>query len=516
MSCHVPFDPKHRAWLVECSRDEHQRLAKMGFLWRPHLQAFASTDRAAAKALRPFFDAAAEAEMQAFEAKVAKSYATDKGLFPYQRAGVEWILQRDFTLLGDEQGTGKTCMSITTWNCLPGKRALVICPASLKLNWLREFETWSTKRQLRQVIHSGNDTIHPAASVVICNYDLAGKGPILRQLTRSNWDLVILDEAHYLKNPDAERTRAVLGRRGQQHGSILKAVAPGGKIVALSGTPVPNRPIELYPLLCGPGGLDMDMKTYGAEFCGGFYDTKLQTWNLRGATNLDELNELLRSKVMIRRLKRDVLTQLPDKIYQVIPIAKSSHSGANAALADLKRYKVEDIVGGKDRVAFQDISKLRKEIAVAKLPFSLDYMTDLLEELGQEKLVVFAYHTEILEAIHHRLRTEKVGFVAIDGSVGVAARQDAVDKFQTDPETRVFVGQIQAAGVGLTLTAASRVLFIEASWVCGENEQAVDRCHRIGQKDSVLAQFIVFEETLDADILKASLTKQKAIDRILA
>lgn len=519
-------------WISGPTKAEEAQLKQLKCRWSNVHRGWFTSDRRVARAFpSECWTPAMREEMEAHDGAVAASHKSDtdymppcppgRKFFPFQRAGIEYAKSRRFTLFGDPMGLGKSSQAVGTVNAVGAVRVLVLCPASLKLNWLKELRMWSTRRRLAQVIHKGDDIIHPQVDTVIVNYDLVAKAPIHRQLSTKAWDAIILDEVHYLKNPQAKRTAAVLGTTGRKLGlnPLIFRLTPHGRLLALSGTPLPNRPIELFPLLtaASPAFKHYTYAKFATHFCSGFIDPRTGAWNTTGASNLDELNTLLRTHHMVRREKADVLKDLPEKIYQVIPLPPpGTKTAAGLALRDLRDYHKDAVKGSSGAVPFEDMARLRKVIALEKLTAGLSHLEDVLEELGEGKVVVFGHHHEVLDAIEKRVTEMGVGFVRVDGGTPVLKRQAAVDTFQNKPEVRVFIGQIQAAGVGLTLTAASTVLFLEASWVPGENEQAVDRCHRIGQKNTVTAQFLVYEGTIDADILKTSLTKHSVINQVLA
>lgn len=359
----------------------------------------------------------------------------------------------------------------------------------------------------------------PESGIVIINYDILHKWQ--EKLQAVEWDLVIADEAHYIKNPKARRTKQVTSIKARRK-------------VLLTGTPIVNRPVELWPLIHY-----LDPKrwksfwSYAKTYCNAYYNG--YGWDFSGASNLEDLQEKLRSTIMVRRLKADVLTELPPKRRQVIELPANGASKYIAAeqsafsryeeqLAKLKarvelakacedeeeyRQAVEALRNGA-RAAFDEISKLRHETALAKVPYVVAHLEDVLE--AEQKVVVFAHHHDVIQSIATAF--EDIA-VILTGEQSLEERQAAVDRFQNDPSCRLFVGSIQAAGVGITLTAARTVVFAELDWVPGNMTQAEDRCHRIGQQNSVLVQHLVLEGSLDASLAKTLVAKQEVIDRAL-
>jgi SWI/SNF-related matrix-associated actin-dependent regulator 1 of chromatin subfamily A len=470
--------------------------------------------------------------------------------FPFQRAGIGYMLGRPATLLGDEMGTGKTIQIAGVINASPEvERILIVCPASIKINWAREFSRWLVTTRPIYIV---NGKISPAAiarlalpanvqfietppvdgkGIFIINYDIVVKHiDFLRSFT---WDLLACDEAHYLKNLDARRTQLVVGRRETRKQAAIPALKAKRRILA-TGTPIPNRPIELFPLV---NFLDPQTwnnffgfaKRYAAAHNSGW------GWDFSGASNLAELQHKLRSTLMLRRLKKDVLTELPPKVRQVIELPLPA--GANDAVkAELDAYEsraerlaalqaaVELAKATDDEeehraavnalragytALFSEMSRLRHETAVAKIPACIDFLRDAVEASG--KVVCFAHHKDVVQAIREAFGSEAVVLV---GDTPQQARDAAVQAFQNDPSIKLFIGSLTAAGVGITLTAASHVVFCELDWVPGNVRQAEDRCHRPGQDaESVLIQHLVLEGSLDATIAQRIIAKLDVIDR---
>lgn len=468
------------------------------------------------------------------------SVPVPEGLFylGYQRAGIKFGLDRSAVLIGDEMGLGKTIQAIGILNALPdAKRILIICPASLKLNWRRELVKWSVVKRHIFVIESQGG-FPDLDGIFIANYDILHK--FKDQLVDIEWDLLVADEAHYLKNPKSRRTKQVFGERATpKEKKEGMADVPGivaKKRVLLTGTPIANRPVELFPLI-----EYLDPITWGGNFFKFAirYCAAQQNgfgWDFSGASNLDELQEKLRSTIMVRRLKKDVLTELPPKRRQVIEFPAEGKlerfareereayegredelSGLHAAVELAKASDnpdeygraVQNLMKGISAV-FAGISTMRRELAEAKTSLCIEHIKEAVEESG--KVVVFAHHKSVCAAIMAAFGSEAVMLV---GDTKMEDRQAAVDRFQKDPTCKVFVGSIGAAGVGITLTAASHVIFCELSWVPGEVSQGEDRCHRIGQKNSVLVQHLVVEGSLDCTMAKRIVAKQDVIDQAL-
>ena len=468
------------------------------------------------------------------------------GLQPrdYQIEGTDFARSRRSSLIADEPGLGKTIQALGLINTTAAVRVLIVCPASLKLNWERECETWLTS-PLKVGVAYGKS--FPAADVVIINYEILAKH---REILRARrWDLMIVDEAHALKNPTTQRTQEILGRDG----------VPARQHLFLTGTPIENRPIELWPLLYAMdpkawGG----MHQFGLRYCNGRQDVVIKrmprevgqhwdafikkhklgrtctskrmwlrfleerfdgvqpkgvlvklTWNYKGASHLDELRERLKP-YMIRRLKRDHLKDLPPKTRQIIEIPASGQTKRALRLeATSYRRAVQKLAADQVDAAFNELSTVRRDTAIAKVPLVVPFIETAVEESG--KVVVFCHHRDVAKALHERFP----GSAVLIGGMSGKKAQAAVDKFQNDDNCRVFIGNICAAGVGHTLTAAHRVLFAEMDWVPAKVSQAEDRCHRMGQDSRVLIQHLVLEGSLDARMVRALVHKQDVIDRAL-
>jgi SNF2 family DNA or RNA helicase len=461
---------------------------------------------------------AAKFDPAAGAALVASSRATDSQIdipapdgldyLPYQRAGIAYAQARRDTLIGDEMGLGKTIQAIGLINAEPSiERVLVICPASLKINWQRELTKWLV-RPMRVTIANGE---FPATgNVVIINYDILAKHRAA--IDAIAWDLAVFDECHFLKNPKARRTRLVLGHWDRDETKRIKPIG-ARKRLFLTGTPIVNRPVELWPLVqaTNPSGLGrIGFMRYAARFCNA--KKTHFGWDFSGASNLDELQRILRESVMVRRLKANVLTELPSKRRQIMVMPVTDPDLRETLRAELEAYDAYEDAGLKERTtAFNKLSDLRHRTALAKVPTALEHIRGMLEEV--DKLVVFAHHRDVIEIL--RVGLQEYGAVSLTGEDSGRARQEAVDRFQGNPGTRVFIGSIQAAGLGLTLTAAQNVVFCELDWVPGNMTQAEDRLHRIGQAGSVLVQHLVLDDSLDARMARIIVEKQAVIDAAL-
>lgn len=424
-----------------------------------------------------------------------------KALFPYQEEGVRFIESRKGNaLIADEMGLGKTAQALAWLQLHPEKRpVIVIVPASLKLNWEKEARMWMAAPVV-QVLSGTKPNVPLIGEIIIINYDiLSGWLPALKEIKAK---VLILDEVHYTKNQTAKRTKAV---------RALKKTIP--HLIALSGTPIINRPVEAFTVL---SMLDTSFNSFW-KFAQRYCDAKNNGfgWDFSGASNTEELHKKLTETVMIRRMKSEVLSELPPKIRSFTPIEMKNRSNYNRAERDFISYVQETKGAGaaKKAKAAEALAKIEglKQISVEeKLPGCIQWIQDFLEV--NDKLVVFANHKIVIE----ELMTEFKGIaVKIDGSVATDKRQEIVEQFQTNKQIKLFIGNIKAAGVGITLTAASTVAFVELPWTPGELDQAEDRCHRIGQKDSVNIHYLMAPRTIEDKIARLLDNKRNIVDQVL-
>lgn len=501
--------------------------------WTASAELAAALSAYADESARQLLDAAAEHAVES----VAASRAADADidipvpdgltLRPFQRAGVAYALGRQNTLIGDEMGLGKTLQALGVINVDESiRKVLVVAPLAVKINWQREAEKWLTRPM---TIGFATAKEWPESDIVIIHPDVLARRPEIHQQT---WDLLVVDEAHLFKNDKAARTQALFGGRG-------RPAVQARRTLALTGTPIPNRPRELWPLVhaLAPAEFSSWYK-FVERYCGAYQDRF--GWNTQGATNLAELQEKLRATLMIRRRKADVLTDLPAKERQVLVLDPADISGGKAAvrkeakeIAALAKARAEAAIAvelakaggdetaykeavaalqGAARTEFSAMSRLRHDTAVAKAPAVVEVVKEHLEG-GVEKIGVWAHHHDVVDIVKAGLADFNP--VVVTGETKADDRQAAVDAFQADPQTRVFIGSITAAGVGITLTAASHAVFAELDWVPGNVSQAEDRHHRIGQAESVLVQHVVLDGSIDAKLAKTLLAKQAVADAAL-
>lgn len=454
------------------------------------------------------------------------------GLFPYQEVGAEFLAGKKLALLADEMGLGKSAQVVRACDQIGAERILVLCPAVARVNWVREFEKFSTKARTFSVMFKKTHQIETSESVV-CSYDLA---PYLTSVW--SWDVLVLDECHFLKSLDTLRTRTVYGRDG--------LARKAKRIWCLSGTPSPNHPGELWPMLYTFGALkDKPFAKYDdfvEKFC---VLSELRTGNtirkrITGARvqNIPELKSIL-NPVMLRRRKEEVMSDLPPINYTHIVVApgevdievepsfvqytfpvdrreelKEKLEAEQKLVNDMDRQSSAASLNGLAALASiaDSVSTLRRYIGLQKVEAVVKMVDDELKSGAYNKIVIFAIHQAVIEGVRSGLAHYKP--VTLYGGTPADKRSRNVDKFMKNDTCRVFIGNIQAAGTAITLTVAHQVLFVEQSWVPGDNAQACMRCHRIGQTKPVSVRFVGLANTLDDKISEVLRRKTREITRI--
>lgn len=435
-----------------------------------------------------------------------------KALMDFQWEGIHFALRNGGrVLIGDDMGLGKTLQAISVariyMNDWP---LLIVCPSSLRINWKEELLMWLSDDISEidiLVIMKGSECETPLRKINIVSYDLIRK---VRTAKLQKCGFIICDESHYLKSRQAKRTQ-----------TVAPLVKRAKRALLLSGTPALSRPVELYtqvnalvPLLFP------NFTEYAERYCnahhGRFgYDTS-------GSSNLGELHTLLRASVLIRRKKDDVLTQLPAKRRQVqyvetTPKYKNELKKAFKKLGDMKN-RTMGATGDDAQVARNMERKVQTELYSLSGISKLKSILEVLKETHESgvKFIVFAHHQDVMDGIEEFLRLKlKIGFIRIDGNTAQASRQGLCKSFQEDPKVRVSLLSITAAGVGLTLTAATVVLFAELYWNPGSLIQAEDRAHRIGQRDCVMVKYLLAKGTYDESMWSTVKKKFNVIGKSL-
>ena len=433
-------------------------------------------------------------------------------LKPFQRAGVRYLLERRRSFLADEQGLGKTIEALAAIEAAGAFPAVIVCPASLKLNWLREIARWLPERSAVALSGAGGAAAgavagaragaagaraglapqrETGADITVLNYDiLAARAGELCELDAR---ALVLDESHYCKNPAAKRTQAAQ--------RVAASVRGDGLVLALTGTPVTNRPAELISQLRILGRL--------AEFGSGARFAE----RFRGPDAHLRLHWHLRARCFARRCKAEVLPQLPAKTRSIVPIELDNEAEYRLAERDVVAWLASQPLDLREldaRVAaalraerLVRLNALKLLAARGKLAAALRWIHDF--STSGERLVVFARHREIQRAVLEQFPAA----LHILGQDSAGARDLALEEFQGPdaPGNQLIVCSIEVAGQGLTLTRSSSVVFLELDWTPAKHDQAEDRCHRIGQQDAVNAYYLLAADTVDESI--ATLLERK-------
>src|SRR5258708_2711162 len=405
-----------------------------------------------------------------------------RSLFPYQLDGVNFLLEHSGALLADEMGLGKGIQAIGVINALLElQRILIICPATMRLVWREELCRWLI-RPLRVVV-AGIDPLDEQilahVHILIINYDRLAK--VRGLLVGESWDLCILDECHLIKNPETARSQIV---------SQIKAL----RRLALSGTPIPNRPIELYSVLTWLDPIRWPISSrfkFASRYCAARYTSF--GWDYSGASNTGELGRTLRESIMLRRTKAQVLPELPPKLRSVVELTYDVdlRKLVRAELAAFRSWektserKVEPIIGKRvslpegisAALSWDRLAKARAALALAKVPLVAEFVRETLS-VNDGKVVIFAHHRAMIVGLAEALNVYSP--VILYGGMSAKQKQSSIDTFKDDANCRIFIGNIQAAGLGITLApASSHCIFAELSWVPSELSQCEDRLHRV-------------------------------------
>lgn len=418
----------------------------------------------------------------------------------HQKEAIEKLLKNDKFILADDMGLGKTTSTVIASLESGAKKVLIICPASLKINWEREIKNYTDKS-----IYICEGKKFEDADYIIVNYDILKnfhdpKDKDNSIILNSKFDLVIIDEAHYVSNAQAQRTKIIM--------DLTKNIK---KLWLLTGTPMTSRPMNYYNILkLIDSPVSQNWQAYAIRYCAG-YQFRVggkKIWNVTGASNLEELRERT-SRQILRRLKTEVL-DLPEKIMTPVYLRLKSilYEGLMGEYYDWYNNRQEE--SKSLSVQFTKLMKVRQVIAEEKIPITIELAENIIEQ--GKKVIIFSNFTEPLKKIHEHFGKKSV---YLDGSTPKPARQDAVDKFQESDKVQVFCGNMKAAGVGLTLTAGEAVIMNDLSFVPAEHSQAEDRAYRYGQKNSVSIYYPLFENTIEGVIYDILSHKKQIIGTVM-
>ncbi len=494
------WNPKEKEWLVPFSEESKKKLTEWGFLISAPM-------------------GLSEFELPPLDLSLFRGFKADK-LYPYQKEGIQFIESRDGrALIADSMGLGKSLQALGYCALHPEKCPVVIvCPASLKYNWKNEIMKWYTDHNFSGFIMSGaKKTVYEwfgdeynrqvsKARFVIVNYDILSFH--VNFLASLHPSIVIFDESHNTRNDSAKRTKA-----------SLKLAQHSPHVLCLSGTPIVNKPIEMYNAIrMVKPDLFANKYAYGYKYCGLHRDRFGYQWG--GATNTSELHNILKSTIMIRRKKEEVLKDLPGKIRSVLSIGIDNKNQYDQISKNFLRWVAEN-KGLDSAIKAANAEFLVKLNTLAQIAYEgkkgaiKEWIENFFEENPDKKLVVFGINHKALDFIREVCQNGGYRSVTVDGQVDAKQRQENVDAFQNDPSVKVFIGNVKAAGVGITLTAADTVLFVQLAWTPGEMEQAEDRLNRIGAKYTTNVYYLVAKDTVEEHIVKVLNEKMDVLGNVL-
>ena len=417
-------------------------------------------------------------------------------LLSHQIEAVQKLVENKKYILADDMGLGKTTSTIVAALESGSKKILIICPASLKINWQREIENYTD----RSIYISEGKNFSQEHDFVIINYDIIKNFHNVKkksdsQILGANFDLVVVDEAHYIKNGQAQRTKLI--------NDLVKKV---DRLWLLTGTPMTSRPMDYFNLLSlVDSPVAKNWMAYAIRYCSGYQFNAggRKIWNVTGASNLEELRDRT-SGLTLRRLKQDVL-DLPDKIITPVYLRLKSKQYEDVMGDYYNWYEKNPDESKSLTVQFTKLTQVRQVIAEEKVIQTIELAENIIEQ--GKKVIIFCNFTNSLDRIiQHFGKTA----VRLDGSMSKPERQNSVDKFQEDDKVKVFVGNIKAAGVGITLTAGEAVIMNDLSFLPSDHSQAEDRAYRYGQKNNVLVYYPIFENTIEG-IIYDILNKKKQV-----
>jgi len=419
----------------------------------------------------------------------------------HQKEAIQKLVENKKFILADDMGLGKTTSTIIAALESGSKKVLIICPATLKINWKREIENYSDK----SVYIAEGKNFSTDADFVIINYDIIKnfhdtkkKGE--SQILDANFDLVVVDEAHYIKNATAQRTKLI--------NDLVKKV---DRLWLLTGTPMTSRPIDYFNLLSLiESPVAKNWMAYAIRYCQGYQFNVggRKVWNVMGASNLEELRDRT-SGLTLRRLKENVL-DLPDKIITPVYLRLKSKMYEEIMGEYYDWYDKNPEESKSLTVQFTKLTKIRQVIADEKISQTIELAENIVEQ--GKKVIIFCNFTDSLNKICEHFGKAAV---KVDGSMSKPERQHSVDSFQDSDKIKVFVGNIKAAGVGITLTAAEAVIMNDLSFLPSDHAQAEDRAYRYGQKNNVLVYYPIFENTIEGIIYDILNNKKQVIATVM-
>ncbi|CAM9782637.1 unnamed protein product, partial [Heterosigma akashiwo] len=456
--------------------------------------------------------ASSQSQEEAEDALCKISHKFQENLYPYQQEGFKFAIERNGrVLIGDDMGLGKTAQALAVSDYYRDEwPLLIICPSAVRFNWKIEILNWLDGVSEQDVTVVVNAKISLESKICVVSYDLLAALEKKGQLWAGKFQVVVADESHSMKNPEAKRTKAAL------------PILTGAKrALLLSGTPALSRPAELWPQLCA---LRQHLFPSFHRFADRYCDGKQGPfgYEAKGATRVEELKTLLGSLLMIRRMKEDYPDALPPKDREFVEVAVDpavmvTFKEIQEKEKEIKRQIDETPLDDEGKLKYLDIlkknciSEMYRLSGKAKMQAVIAHLLELLgigKCDGAKKIVVFCHSMVVMDALEEALAAAGVALVRMDGKTGSKKRQELVDRFQSQPKIRAAILSMTACGAGITLTAAQVAVFAELHWTPGLLRQCEDRIHRVGQAQSVVIQYLVNKTTSDTDTL--SLIQRKS------
>lgn len=505
-------------FVADAKFSEKDLLKEAGFEWRPDHKRWATRNPLIASRLRPYADSEAKTKIDRSLITVRPwtgrlphpHHLTPR---PFQLKAAEFALSRNYSYIAADPGLGKTIIEALIINTIVQNKGwspvVVINQPGLCLNTEAELDKWCFAAASIKLFDpvkpiTFSDILTPVLIVPDTRLEDKTLQSYIERLTALGSATLFVDEAQRFNNGESKRTRA-----------LFKIAENFDKIVFMSGTPMRNRPIELFPIVSRFAGEAIQFRNfhqYGHRYCDGKVDRFGHT-DYSGASNTEELYARIKEKFMLRLRKKDVLPELPPKTEEIVFL---SDGETPTAVTDYERKHLKalsptDCMRPKITRS-PHVSTYRRLLGRAKLPAALKYIRSVLKE-GDEALLIFTEHKETAQALFEELYDDYNPFL-VTGDTPAKRKQQSVEMFQKITKARVFIGNTQACGLGFTLTKATRVLHVEASWVPADSDQASDRAHRIGQTEPVFVQYLVFRNSLDRAVIETAIRKREEINKL--
>lgn len=437
-------------------------------------------------------------------------------LLPYQKTGAAWLASKTQALLGDAPGAGKSGQAIRACDIVQAAKVLVICPASVRQNWQREWERFSPMDRPCQVVLPGGEKPRDFG-VVIIGFEMAVTHAVA--LKAAQFDVLIIDECHMLAHRGTKRTKAIYGASSRSPG----IAASCGRVYRLSGTPMPSNASQIYTHLKSAGLAAEPYYDFLFRYTTGYEAS--YGYTITGHRNIEELKARL-APFMLRRTKEEILPDLPPLFFQTVTVPRSDAALDPSFIPMLPHINQADqelqaaltAVDPQSQVTMLEktassMASLRRFTVLCKLPAIAEILEEDLTTGGVAKLVIFAIHTAAIDWIAERLK--KHGVVTIYGRTPASKRQENIDSFRNSCAVKVLVGNITAAGTGINLQNCCNVAMLELSWSPSDNAQAVMRCHRMNQNNPVYVKIFALHNSSDERVQEVLIRKTRELAKIL-